>query len=148
MPSNFDDQINVFTGPNNSGKSTVLWVLGELLVYPFSIPLKFVRSDQASWKLKYSTAEHARETPREYPYSSSIITRHVRRDRVYVFSFLLNVTAQEFDLRGRPWRRTSKPLLTRMWIESSRNDQHTRETWESKNSAIGSGKSFGSKTLF
>ena len=36
----FDDQINVFTGPNNSGKSTVLWVLGELLVYPFSIPLK------------------------------------------------------------------------------------------------------------
>ena len=32
----FDGQVNVFTGPNNSGKSTVLWVLGELLVYPFS----------------------------------------------------------------------------------------------------------------
>lgn len=29
----FDSQVNVFTGPNNSGKSTVLWVLGELLVY-------------------------------------------------------------------------------------------------------------------
>ena len=51
----FDDQVNVFTGPNNSGKSTVLWVLGELLVFPFSIPLKFLRSDTAIWKLKYST---------------------------------------------------------------------------------------------
>ena len=25
----FDDQVNVFTGPNNSGKSTVLWVLNQ-----------------------------------------------------------------------------------------------------------------------
>ena len=31
----FDPQVNVFTGPNNSGKSSALWVLGELLVYPF-----------------------------------------------------------------------------------------------------------------
>ena len=31
----FNQQVNVFTGPNNSGKSTILWVLGELLVYPF-----------------------------------------------------------------------------------------------------------------
>ena len=41
----FDHQVNVFTGPNNSGKSTVLWVLGDLLVYPFAIPVKLLRSD-------------------------------------------------------------------------------------------------------
>ena len=34
----FDRQVNVITGPNNSGKSTLLWVLGELLVYPFTMP--------------------------------------------------------------------------------------------------------------
>ena len=63
----FDDQVNVFTGPNNSGKSTVLWVLGELLVYPFSIPLKFLRSDHASWKLRYSTTEQVQELLGDFP---------------------------------------------------------------------------------
>ena len=53
----FDDHINVLTGPNNSGKSTALWVLGELLVYPFLMPQKLVRSDSAKWTLEsYSTA--------------------------------------------------------------------------------------------
>ena len=52
----FDQQVNVFTGPNNSGKSTVLWVLGELLVYPFSMPTKLLRSDKCTWKLSYLSA--------------------------------------------------------------------------------------------
>ena len=30
----FDRQVNVFTGPNNSGRSSALLMLGELLVYP------------------------------------------------------------------------------------------------------------------
>ena len=51
----FDRQVNVLTGPNNSGKSTLLWVLGELLVYPFTMPTKVIRSDRASWKLSIST---------------------------------------------------------------------------------------------
>ena len=41
----FDRQVNVFTGPNNSGKSTVLWVLGDALVYPFSFPKKLLRNN-------------------------------------------------------------------------------------------------------
>ena len=55
----FDEQVNVFTGPNNSGKSTVLWVLGELLVYPFTMPLKLLRSNStasAAWKIELSSA--------------------------------------------------------------------------------------------
>ena len=51
----FDPHVNVFTGPNNSGKSTLLWVLGELLVYPFSMPTKLLRSDSAKWELKTSS---------------------------------------------------------------------------------------------
>ena len=49
----FDPQVNVFTGANNSGKSTVLWVLGELLVYPLTMPGKIRRADNAIWKLGY-----------------------------------------------------------------------------------------------
>ena len=43
--------MNVFTGPNNSGKSTVLWLLGELSVYPFAMPSRLIRSDQSKWSL-------------------------------------------------------------------------------------------------
>ena len=52
----FDPHVNVFTGPNNSGKSTLLWVLGELLVYPFAMPTKVLRSDQSRWSLNISSA--------------------------------------------------------------------------------------------
>ena len=51
----FDEQVNVFTGPNNSGKSTLLWVLGELLVYPFTMPRKLFRSKQPRWNLSLSS---------------------------------------------------------------------------------------------
>ena len=51
----FDQNVNVFIGPNNTGKSTVLWVLGELLVFPFTMPSRMLRGDQASWTLEIST---------------------------------------------------------------------------------------------
>jgi hypothetical protein len=48
----FDPQVNVFTGPNNAGKSTTLMVLGEIIVYPFALPTKLLRSGEASWNLR------------------------------------------------------------------------------------------------
>ena len=50
----FDPRVNVLTGPNNSGKTSALLVLGELLVYPFAAPEKLFRSNSPSWKLGYS----------------------------------------------------------------------------------------------
>ena len=44
----FDPQVNVFTGPNNSGKSTALWVLGDIAVYPFDFPRKLLRREGTS----------------------------------------------------------------------------------------------------
>jgi energy-coupling factor transporter ATP-binding protein EcfA2 len=41
----FDEKVNVFIGPNNSGKSTVLAVIGEILVYPFALPLRLLRQN-------------------------------------------------------------------------------------------------------
>ena len=40
----FDPQVNVFTGPNNSGKSSALWVLGDIAVYPFRLPTKIAKA--------------------------------------------------------------------------------------------------------
>ena len=50
----FDERVNVFTGPNNSGKSTVLTALGEIVVYPFILPKKFLKSDAAEFKVEHS----------------------------------------------------------------------------------------------
>ena len=50
----FNRQVNVFTGPNNSGKTAALLRLAELLVFPFTAPDKLHRSDSPKWKLHYS----------------------------------------------------------------------------------------------
>jgi energy-coupling factor transporter ATP-binding protein EcfA2 len=63
----FDQQLNVFTGPNNSGKSTALWVLGELLVYPFSMPNKLLWSDDSKWLLSFSTEEGVQQIRGDFP---------------------------------------------------------------------------------
>ena len=49
----FDNQVNVFTGSNNSGKSTVLWVLGELLVFPFTLPSRLMRVNEPEWNVTF-----------------------------------------------------------------------------------------------
>ena len=56
----FDPQVNVFTGPNNSGKSSVLWVLGDIAVYPFDFPVKLLRQGRlAEFELNLqSDSEH------------------------------------------------------------------------------------------
>lgn len=42
----FDPHVNMFIGPNNSGKSSVLWALGDITVFPFSFPEKLLRQTQ------------------------------------------------------------------------------------------------------
>ena len=39
----FDRQVNVFTGPNNSGKSTALFALGDIATYSFTFPERLLR---------------------------------------------------------------------------------------------------------
>ena len=65
----FDERVNVFTGPNNSGKSTVLWVLAELVVFPFTMPTKLLRSDSSGWRLHYSSTAGVETIDGELPCS-------------------------------------------------------------------------------
>ena len=48
----FDRQVNVFTGPNNSGKSTVLWALGDILVRNFAFPRKLLKKNPANFQIR------------------------------------------------------------------------------------------------
>ena len=47
----FDERVNVFVGPNNSGKSTALLALAEASVYPFEFPSKFIKGSGSKWKI-------------------------------------------------------------------------------------------------
>ena len=48
----FDAHVNVFTGPNNSGKSTVLVALGDIALFPFYFPEKLLRKKRAEFKVE------------------------------------------------------------------------------------------------
>ncbi len=47
----FDEHVNVFVGPNNSGKSTALLALAEASVYPFEFPSKFIKGSGSEWQI-------------------------------------------------------------------------------------------------
>lgn len=50
----FDERVNIFVGPNNSGKSTALLALAEVTVYPFTFPRKFVKDSGSEWEITFS----------------------------------------------------------------------------------------------
>ena len=50
----FDPHINVFIGPNNCGKSTVLFALGDLSVLPFGVPRKLLHERSARFSAGFS----------------------------------------------------------------------------------------------
>lgn len=50
----FDERVNVFVGPNNSGKSTALLALAETTVFPFEFPQKFLKDTRSEWQIALS----------------------------------------------------------------------------------------------
>ena len=63
----FDERVNILTGPNNSGKTTALLVLAELLVYPFAVPSKLRRSPNSSWEMQYQTEAQVETKSGSFP---------------------------------------------------------------------------------
>jgi len=64
----FDEHVNVFVGPNNSGKSTVLWALGDIAVNPFLFPEKLLRGNGARFDASYTGVDSKVKTLRgEHP---------------------------------------------------------------------------------
>src|SRR5262249_35214400 len=47
----FDEHINVFVGPNSSGKSTTLMTLANIVTYPFTLPRRLCKTAPAAFTL-------------------------------------------------------------------------------------------------
>ena len=62
----FDEQVNVFVGPNNSGKSTALMVLADVVVLPFVFPQKLARAQEADGVVDFNGGELTGWFPRSY----------------------------------------------------------------------------------
>src|SRR5262249_17496695 len=45
----FDEHINIFVGPNSSGKSTALMALADIAAYPFALPQRLRRQALAAF---------------------------------------------------------------------------------------------------
>ena len=67
----FDEQVNILTGPNNSGKTTTLLVLAELLVYPFGVPSKLRRSPDCTWEMQIRTEDGVETKSGSFPCTAS-----------------------------------------------------------------------------
>ena len=65
----FDRQVNVFTGPNNSGKSTVLWALGDIVVPYFEFPRKLLRRNPANFQVHLMDDDPYPESKGQLPIS-------------------------------------------------------------------------------
>ena len=53
----FDERVNIFVGPNNSGKSAALLALAETTVYPFIFPRKFIKDSGSQWEISFSVEQ-------------------------------------------------------------------------------------------
>ena len=49
MTFEFDEHINVFVGPNSSGKSTALMILANIATYPFTLPARLCKTAPAAF---------------------------------------------------------------------------------------------------
>jgi predicted ATPase len=49
MTFEFDEHINVFVGPNSSGKSTTLMTLANIATYPFTLPGRLCKTAPAAF---------------------------------------------------------------------------------------------------
>lgn len=61
-----DETVNVFVGPNNSGKTIALTAIGDILVYPFNVPEKYV-SEASKYRATFKEANQTKTVSGDVP---------------------------------------------------------------------------------
>ena len=118
----FDEHVNVFTGPNNSGKSTALVALGELTVDPFLMPDKLLRNETSGFRVEHSG--HGEVWESHFP-----IDRRDVRQFGDCMHFMATVGYGSFvpAIRHSTDFRVEALTLSRQWGDESREiDKRTR----------------------
>ena len=117
-----DEQVNVFTGPNNSGKSTALIALGQLTVDPFLMPDKLLRNGTSGFRVEHS--DHGEVWESHFP-----IDRKDVRQFVDCMDFMATVGYGSFvpAIRESTDFRVEALTLSRQWEdEGGELDKRTR----------------------
>ena len=101
----FDEQVNVFVGPNNSGKSTALLALAAATVYPFQFPGKLLRGSNRECKWEITLFEQHLENPIEgylsAPLSPPPITKEIDHLEVIGYSTFIPSLRRSTEFRPK-----------------------------------------------
>ncbi len=117
----FDEHVNVFVGPNNTGKSVALMALGEIAVYPFSMPCKYFRKTPPLYQVRVSMGETKKRLSGSMPIEldSKDGKSHINFLKALAYTTFVPALRQSTDYRAEgPGPRRKKTAL---------NDEHPRK---------------------
>jgi hypothetical protein len=117
MTFEFDEHINVFVGPNSSGKSTTLMTLANLVTYPFALPGRLCKTAPAAFTVHIVGRDgQPQELTGALPLDQEALAYHSRWATILT---TLGYSAFVPALRQNPGFRSSGSRAESKWIETS-----------------------------
>jgi hypothetical protein len=112
----FDEYINVFVGPNSSGKSTTLMTLANIVTYPFTLPGRLCKTAPAAFTLHIVGRDgHPQELTGALPLDQEALPDHSRWATILA---TLGYSAFVPALRQNTGFRSSGLIAESKWLET------------------------------
>jgi len=117
MTFEFDEHINVFVGPNSSGKSTTLMTLANLVTYPFTLPERLCKTAHAAFTVHLVGRDgQPQELTGVLPLDQDALAYYSRWASILT---TLGYSAFVPALRQNTGFRSSGSLAESQWLETS-----------------------------
>ena len=117
MTFEFDEHINVFVGPNSSGKSTTLMTLANIVTYPFTLPGRLCKTAPAAFTVHIVGRDgQPQELTGVLPLDQEALAYHSRWATILT---TLGYSAFVPALRQNTGFRSSGSIAESKWIETS-----------------------------
>jgi AAA domain, putative AbiEii toxin, Type IV TA system/AAA domain len=117
MTFEFDEHINVFVGPNSSGKSTALMTLANIVTYPFTLPGRLRKTAPAAFTVHIVGRDgQPQELTGALPLDQETLAYHSRWATILT---TLGYSAFVPALRQNTGFRSSGPRAESPWLEMS-----------------------------
>ena len=117
MTFEFDEHINVFVGPNSSGKSTTLMTLANIVTYPFTLPGRLCKTAPAAFTVHIVGRDgQPQELTGVLPLDQEALAYHSRWATILT---TLGYSAFVPALRQNTGFRSRGSIAESKWIETS-----------------------------
>jgi AAA domain, putative AbiEii toxin, Type IV TA system/AAA domain len=117
MTFEFDEHINVFVGPNSSGKSTTLMTLANIVTYPFTLPGRLCKTAPAAFTVHIVGRDgQPQELTGVLPLDQEALAYHARWAIILT---TLGYSAFVPALRQNTSFRSSGLIAESQWLETS-----------------------------